>query len=122
MLAPPSFEVLAPLDTPTLGVKASAPQSFTWNGLDRLWLAPNVEFSTDSVASGAQLVGLNRKLGRLTATFRLCRRSGTPPTMLGSVLVTVTRPLYRPTPMPARVTTSPRLYGPATAGTTIDRP
>ena len=103
-------------------MNASAPQSPTWNGLDRLWPAPNVEVSTDSVESGAQLVGLNRKSGRLTETFRLCRRSGTPPTMLGSVVVTVIRPLYSPTVMPARVTTSPRSYGPATAGTTTDSP
>src|SRR6202020_2652632 len=69
-LAPPALEVFAAVETWKEGLNASAPQPPTWNGLDRLCVAPNVEVSVVSVASGPQLVGLNRKLGRLIATLR----------------------------------------------------
>ena len=44
-----------------------------------------------SVVSAPQLVGLKRKLARLTATLRLLSRSGTPLTIVGSELVAITR-------------------------------
>jgi hypothetical protein len=43
-----------------LGVNARASQLATWNGLDELWVAPNVESNVDSVVRAPQLVGLKR--------------------------------------------------------------
>ena len=91
--APPAFEVLAPLLARSCGLKARAPQSFAWKGLERASWAPKVESSSDSLDSGAQLVGFDAKCGRLTFTLMCFRRSGTPPKTLGRVVVVVTRPL-----------------------------
>ena len=63
MLAPPAFEVLAPVPTCSCGLNASAPQSVAWKGLERGSCAPKVESSSDSVDSGAQLVGFEAKCG-----------------------------------------------------------
>src|SRR5205823_9640688 len=60
--------------------------------------------------------------GRLTATLTLLSRIGTPPTIVGSVLAALTRAVCGSTLMAARVTTVPRLNGPATAAIGIDRP
>src|ERR1700688_3347347 len=82
---------LALVDALKDGLNGSALQPETWKGLDVLCPAPNVEVSCELVASGLQLVGLNRKLPRLIATLRLCRRSGTPSTIVGIELVAITR-------------------------------
>lgn len=74
------------------------------------------------MASASQLVGLKRKSGRSTVTAISRSRSGTPFTTRGSEAPTTTRPLYGSTPTVARVTTSPKANGPASAGTTIERP
>ena len=126
-LAPFTRETRAPVAAVSLGVNASLLHSPTWKGLETLCsvsaLDPGTKpLSCDSVASAPQLVGLNRKLGRLTVTSMLRRRSGTPCTIVGSAAVTTARPLYRPTPIAARVITLPKSKGPALAGTTIERP
>ena len=122
-LAPFSFEVFALVAVLNDGLKASALQLPTWKGLDSPCVAPNVEVNVDSVASGPQLVGLKMKLVRLTATLRVFNRTGTPPTIVGRlVLATVTRAVCVSTEIVARVTTVPRLKGPATTDTGIDRP
>ena len=121
-LAPLAFEVLALVDALNVGLNASALQLPTWNGLDRLCVAPNVEVSVDSVASAPQLVGLSRKRGLLVATVKPFSRTGTPLTIVCTAPETITRAVCGSTLIVARVTTLPRLNGPATAGTTIDRP
>jgi len=73
------------------GVNASALQLARRNGLDRLWVAPNVEVSVDSVASAPQLVGFSRKPCLSTATLMCLMRTSTPLTILGRVAVAVTR-------------------------------
>ena len=78
--------------------------------------------TVDSVANTLQLVGLIRKPCLLICTVMPFKRSGMPLKIVGSTLVTVTRAVYWSTLIVARVTTLPRLNGPATAGTTIDRP
>ncbi len=92
MLAPPAFEVFAPLLARSWGLNASAAQSTAWKELERAAWAPSVESASDSVDSGAQLVGFDAKCARLTFTLMSFRRSGTPPTTLGRVVVTLTRP------------------------------
>jgi hypothetical protein len=122
-LAPIAFEVAELLAAFKLGVNASPPQPLTWKGLLRpLCVAPNVDVRFVSVASGVQLLGLNRKLLRFTVTLNVCKRSGTPLTIVGRALLTVTRPLYGFTPIAARVMTVPRSNGPAAAAIGIDRP
>ena len=54
--------------------------------------------------------------------FTLFTRSGTPLTIVGSTLATVTRVVLGSTLIVARVTTVPRSNGPATAGTAIENP
>src|SRR4029077_10530450 len=56
----------------------------------------------------------------LTVMFR--RRSGTPLKIVGRTLSTVTRAVVGSTLIVARVTTVPRLNGPAVAGTAIESP
>src|SRR6202034_4721517 len=72
---------------------------------------------------GAQLVGLNMKLGR-SMTASIARRSvGIPSRMRGSSpVVTVSREVWGATSILPLMTTVPRLNGPATTGTTIDSP
>src|SRR5262249_25535401 len=100
----------------------------TWNGVDRLCVAPAFEpgamkpVSVVSVESTPQLVGLNRKPCLLIATLMLRRRSGTPCWIRGSVVVAVTRAVIGSMFSIERVTPLRRLNGPATAGTAIDRP
>src|SRR4029077_2646975 len=61
--------------------------------------------------------------GRLTVTFTVCVRNGTPSIICGSgSLVTVNAEGCGSTLSAARTTTSPRLYGPAFAGTTTESP
>ncbi len=57
-----------------------------------------------------------------TATVILRIRIGTPLTIRGRVVLTTTCPEYCCTLTEARVTTVPRLNGPATAGTAIESP
>ena len=121
-LAPIALEVLALVATANDGLNASAPQLATENGLETFWVAPSVPLSVESVASGPQLVGLNRKLERLIATLRPFSRSGTPLKIVGSVLVAITRPVCGSTLIAARVTSVPRLNGPAAALIGIDSP
>jgi hypothetical protein len=105
-----------------LGVNGSAAQPLTWNGLAAVVTLPNVEVNAVSVASAPQFVGLNRKLPRSTATLSVRKRSGTPLTIVGSPLLTTTRPVCASTLIAARVTTVPKLNGPAAARIAIDRP
>ena len=74
------------------------------------------------VAARAQLVGLSRKPCLLMSRSRPANAAVCPCKIVGRTLVTVTRAVYGSTVIVARVTTLPRLNGPATAGTTIDRP
>src|SRR5205807_4295 len=120
--APPALFAWALLAALNDGLKASAPQLVTWKGLDSGRVAAKVDVSVESVVSAPQFVGFSRKLGRLTATLRFLSRNGTPLTIVGRLLVAITRPLYGSTLIAARVTTVPRLKGPATAGTGTDRP
>src|ERR1700677_3621863 len=83
-LAPLALELFAPVDALREGLNGSPLQPLTVRGVERLWLAPNVEPSTVSLASAPQLVGLKRKFARLIATLMSFRRSGTPPTTVGS--------------------------------------
>ena len=95
----------------------------TWNGLDSDWVAPNVDVSTLSLASAPQLVGLYRKFGRLTVTLTFFKRTGTPLTIVVSgLLAAMTRDVSGSTPIATRVTTVPRLNGPAAARTGIESP
>src|SRR5262249_44737917 len=89
--APLAREGLLGLDALNVGLKARAPQSVTANGLDGCATAPWIAPTVESVVSGPQLVGLKRNLDLLTATERLRRCSGTPPTMRGRVAVAITR-------------------------------
>ena len=64
-LAPLAFEVFALVFDLNEGLNARPPQSLTWNGLERLCVAPALEpgvkpLSVDSVANALQLVGLSR--------------------------------------------------------------
>src|ERR1700686_3988303 len=71
----------------------------------------------------AQLVGLKMKAGRLTSTLTLRNLNRTPSWICGrGSELTVNCPVLELTATEARTTTLPRLKGPATAGTTIDRP
>ncbi len=72
--------------------------------------------------STLQLVGLIRNPCLLMLTTMCFKRRGMPPTIVGRVLVAVTRAVYGLTVSVPRVTTLPRLNGPATAGTTIESP
>ncbi len=92
-LAPFSFEVFALVAALNDGLNASAPQLPTWNGLARLWLAPNVEVSADSVASGPQLVGLNRKFGRVDGDAEVLQPQRHALTIVGRRSSAITRPL-----------------------------
>src|ERR1700686_23141 len=105
-----------------LGLNGSAEQFLTWKGLDTSLTVLKVEVNSEVVLSAPQLVGLKRKFARLIATLRFFRRSGTPPTIVGRLLVAITCPVWGSTLSPTRVTTTPRLKGPATAATGIDRP
>src|SRR5256714_8667361 len=124
-LALVNFAIVAALKD---GLKPSLSHWLTWNGLDRLWVpvmppAASVKpLSTDSVASGLQLVGLSKKPCLLVLTLMRRMRTSTPLTRRGTVLVTITRAVLGSTLIVARVTTRPRLNGPATAGTAIERP
>jgi hypothetical protein len=75
------------------GLNASEPQLARWNGLASGCVARKVEVSVESVESGPQFVGFKRKFGRLTATLRFLSRSGTPLTIVGRLLVAITRAL-----------------------------
>ncbi len=121
-LAPLALLVCPLTNALRLGENASALHEPTWNGLERLCEAPSDDVSVESTDSGPQLVGLKMKLWRSTAKDKAFRRIGTPSNTVGMLAVAITRPEYRPTPIEARVTTVPRLNGPATAGTTIERP
>ena len=128
-LAPFSFEVFALVAVLNDGLNASALQLPTWKGVDRPCVALNVEVSVDSVARAPQLVGLKMNEGRFTSTFSVFSRTGTPPTIVGSVpgvpaggVATVTRAVCGSTLIVARVVTVPRLNGPATTATGIERP
>ncbi len=90
-----------------------------------------VPVNVESVERTPQLVGLNRKCSRLIETLSVFRRSGMPPTVRGSVLlVMINREVIGSTLIVASTFTFPRLnvgvadpgVGPATAGTTIERP
>ncbi len=122
-----AFELFAPVFALNEGLSASALQLETWNGVDRLCVAvpatPGVNpVNVDSVASAPQLVGFCRNPCLLISTLIPFRRRGTPLTIVGRLLVTTTRAVYGSTPNVPRVTTLPRLSGPATAGTTIESP
>src|SRR6202035_133546 len=121
-LAPFFFDVFAPVAALKDGLNASAPQLVRCSGVDSDWVPLSVEVSAESVDSGEQLVGLNRKPCLLTATLIVFRRSGTPLTIVGRTLVAITLADFGSTLIVARVTTVPRLNGPATAGTAIERP
>src|ERR1700733_4076315 len=122
-LAPFSLECFPLVDAVNAGLKDSPLQPSAWNGLDSpAWTAPNVEVSVVSVASAEQLVGFNRKPCLLTLTLSERIRSGTPLTIVGNVVSAVTRAVVWLILIVERVTTGPRLNGPATAGTLIDRP
>ncbi len=75
----------------SFGANASALHSLAWNGVERDWVVPKVEVSVVSVFNAAQLVGLIAKSARLTFTSIERRRSGTPPTIVGSWLETTMR-------------------------------
>ncbi len=111
------------------GANFRALQFATWNGdcAIALPVAPPgssvVKLPTvETVWNALQLVGLIMNPGLFTATLMFLMRSGTPLRILGSVLSTITWEVNGSTVIPARVTTVPKLKGPATAGTLIDRP
>src|ERR1700684_2700905 len=125
--APLAFSVVAFVEALVVAEKAglngSEPQPITENAAAAgVLVAPDVELSVVSVLSGPQLVGLNRKLSRVTATLSVRSRSGMALKIVGSVLVAITRPLCGSTPIVARVVSRPRSNGPASASTGIDRP
>src|ERR1700722_16857481 len=123
-LAPFFFEVFALVETLNTGLNGSAEQLPTWKGVERDWVALNVEVSVDSVARAEQLVGLKINEGRFTSTLSVFRRTGTPPTIVGRLVVaTVTREVWGLTLIVARVVTVPRLNdGPTTTETGTERP
>src|ERR1700722_14555009 len=123
-LAPFFFEVFALVETLNTGLNGSAEHPATWNGVESGCVVLNVEVSVDSVASAPQLVGLKMKEGRFTSTFSVFRRTGTPPTIVGRLVVaTVTREVWGSTLIVARVVTVPRSNdGFTTTGTGIERP
>src|ERR1700739_4802983 len=91
-LTPPCLEaVRALVEAVKTGRNASAEQPETWNGLDRAWVAFKVEVSVDCSERAPQLVGLNMKEGRVTATWIERRRRGTPETIVGSAEATIAR-------------------------------
>src|ERR1039457_1087833 len=118
MLAPLALEVLPPTVALNEGLNASLLHSPTWNGVETFCVAPSVEVRVDSVASAAQLVGLNRNPCLLIATRMFRKRIGMPLTIVGRMLVVVTWSVYGLILRVARVVTGPRLNGPAIAGTT----
>ena len=72
---------------------------------------------------GAQLVGFSMKSGRSTVTPIVRMSSGTPSSIAGSgSLVTVSCAVCGSTATFARMITSPRSNGPASAGTTTLNP
>ena len=126
-LAPLAFVTFAPLVAVNAGLNGSAVQLLTWNGelaeTVELSLLPGTNPVTELIVlSAAQLVGFDMKPCLLTVTVILRILIGTPLTIRGSVVPTITCPVYCWTLIVARVTTVPRLKGPATAGTAIERP
>lgn len=88
------MEALAALvEAVNFGLKASAVQLFTWKGVEMFWAAPKVERSSVSVASTPQLVGLTRKPWRLMAIVSVRKRRGMPLKIVGTLPLTVMRPL-----------------------------
>src|ERR1700729_1028416 len=110
-LAPFAFEVFALVLDLNEGLNERPPQAPTWKGLDRFCVAPAARagavkpLNVVSVLSTLQLVGLSRNPCLLMLTAMCFRRRGMPPTILGMVLVAVTRAVYWLTVSVPRVTT-----------------
>ena len=121
-LAPFCFVGLPLVVTANDGLKASALQPVAWNGSDASCVAPDVDVSVVAIDAAAQLVGLSMNPCRLMDTVSALSLTGMPATMVLTGAVTVTAAVLWLTVIFARVTTGPRLNGPATAGTTMDIP
>src|SRR5271165_306316 len=128
--APSTLLVFACVDATNEGLKGRFLQPAAANGLDTLAIfgasLEPIGCSPLIVAltrRASQLVGLNMKLGRLTVTFTVFSRNGTPSLICGSgSLVTVIWPVLGSMRIAERTTSSPRSNGPALSGTTTDRP
>ena len=106
-----------------MGLKGEVAQLAAWKRLLTLSLAPSLDATAPAIDMAAQLVGLNMNPARSIVTFTVFSRSGTPLRICGNgSLVTVTCEVTGLTLIAARSMTLPRLNGPATAGTTTDRP
>src|SRR5581483_1332894 len=123
MLAPLSREVRPEVETLNVGPKCRPAHPETANGAETWAWAPCAPVIVAVTCSCAQSVGLKMNPGRSIVTFAVRSRSGIPSITCGNAsLVTVNAAVLGSTAIRARTTTLPRLNGPATVGTTIDRP
>ena len=106
--------VLLSVDAANAGEKASCWHPVIESGVERRSVASGIGGSVAvplrrlSVASvGAQLVGLTRKRSRFSVTLSSRRRTGVPPTIIGSDAVVVTRVVRGSIATLARVTILP---------------
>ena len=125
-LAPLALDGLPLVVAVNVGLKPSALQPSAWNGvLTASATAPNVDVSVDSVVRQHAAVGRVEQEALLVDRRRDQRaqpQRDALATIVGSVACDRHPAVVGSTLIVARVTTLPRLNGPATAGTTIDSP
>src|SRR6185503_12846478 len=106
-----------------LGLKPRFAHSAAWKRSDTFALRPSVEVSVARIVLFAQLVGFNQNRGLSIETRTSRTSSGIPCKIVGNGSLTIlTVASCLSTNTAARTFTSPRLNGPATAGTMIDAP
>ncbi len=122
-LAPFAREVFPEVETLKSGLNFKLRHDPTWKCVEIGAVAPSVLLAVPLKDIGLQLVGLNMNPGRSITALIVRRSDGTPATIDGSgSVVTVNWEVCGSTSILARVTIVPRLNGPTTSGTTIDRP
>ena len=122
-LAPFARLVLPSVAAENTGLNASAPQPCAWNGDDTAAEAPWKPDSVPVMLCGAQLVGFRMNPGRLISVFTVLSRNWTPSFDCGNgSVMTVTWAVDGLIRILARMTSLPRLNGPAFAGTTMLKP
>src|ERR1700694_5347201 len=121
--APLTLLVLPCVETVNDGLNGRFAQLAAWKREDTGALNPPSEVSVPEICIGSHEVGLNVNPGRSIVTFtvRICR--GMPSRMLGKGSeMMVPCAVCGSTRRDWRTTTTPRLNGPATAGTSTTRP
>jgi hypothetical protein len=129
-LAPLALEACPPILALMLGVNFRLLQPAAWKRLETRTLAPWAPEAVPVSDIALQLVGLNVKPGRLIVTLTVRMSAGMPLCSPSTLLTncgrgsetTVICAVCGSMRIELRTTTLPRLKGPATAGTTIERP